>query len=57
MLEAGLVDVPHWKHNRSEGASLYMLDPDGHTLEIHLGTLESRLAHYRATRPDGIQVF
>ncbi|WP_127144745.1 fosfomycin resistance glutathione transferase [Pelagibacterium montanilacus] len=37
-----------WKENRSEGASLYVLDPDGHKLELHAGDLRSRLAHYRA---------
>lgn len=41
-----------WKENGSEGESLYFLDPDGHRLELHVGSLESRLAHYRATRPD-----
>lgn len=37
-----------WKDNSSEGASLYFLDPDGHRLELHVGSLASRLAHYRA---------
>lgn len=33
-----------WKENKSEGASLYFCDPDGNRLELHVGSLSSRLS-------------
>lgn len=40
--------VTQWKENKSEGDSLYILDPDGYKLEIHVGDLHSRLSKMRA---------
>ncbi len=49
--------APIWKYNRSEGDSLYVLDPDGHRIELHVGGLESRLAVYRRNLPSGMALF
>lgn len=42
--------VKQWKENSSEGDSLYLLDPDGHKLEVHAGNLMTRLESLK-TRP------
>lgn len=40
-----------WRENKSEGDSYYFLDPDGHKLELHVGTLKSRLAAMEGDAP------
>ncbi|MBC8945892.1 MULTISPECIES: fosfomycin resistance glutathione transferase [Xenorhabdus] len=42
-----ITGIKQWKENRSEGESIYLLDPDGHQLEIHVGSLASRLEALR----------
>ncbi|WP_341503935.1 fosfomycin resistance glutathione transferase [Gallaecimonas sp. GXIMD4217] len=49
--------IRHWQPNRSEGESLYILDPDGHKLEIHLGCLQSRLAALKEAPYPGLRWF
>ncbi|MGK9173473.1 fosfomycin resistance glutathione transferase [Yokenella regensburgei] len=51
---AGVIE---WKTNRSEGKSLYFLDPDGHKLEIHDGDLTSRLRACREKPYDEMTFF
>lgn len=45
-----------WKEDASEGASLYFLDPDNHRLELHVGTLASRLEHYRSKPHSRVEI-
>lgn len=45
--------VPEWKKNKSEGQSMYILDPDGHKLEVHVGSLHSRLQTLRHNPYEG----
>ena len=49
--------VTSWKENRSEGEAFYFLDPDGHKLEAHVGSLEQRLAACRAKPYKGMVFF
>ncbi|WP_150304562.1 fosfomycin resistance glutathione transferase [Pseudomonas saliphila] len=46
--------VEEWKQNTSEGDSIYFLDPDGHRLELHCGTLASRLAELASSPYKGL---
>ena len=47
--------VKQWKINHSEGSSLYILDPDGHRLELHVGDLASRLENLKTKPYQGMQ--
>ena len=49
--------VVEWQQNRSEGESFYFLDPDGHRLEAHVGSLMTRLAECRRKPYKGMQFF
>ncbi len=50
-------DVRTWKENSSEGNSLYILDPDDHKLEIHVGSLETRLNELKSKPYTGLEWF
>ena len=45
-----------WKVSSSEGDSVYFLDPDGHRLEAHVGSLESRLASLQDSTHEGLEL-
>nr|WP_174507121.1 fosfomycin resistance glutathione transferase [Acinetobacter sp. Marseille-Q1620] len=49
--------IIEWKENRSEGRSVYFLDPDGHKLEVHCGDLGSRLNACRNQPYQGMVFF
>ncbi len=54
LMKAG---VKKWQENSSEGESLYILDPDGYKLELHVGDLESRIASARTTPFKGMTFY
>ena len=43
-----------WKQNSSEGDSIYLLDPNGHRLELSCGTLSTRLAALKSSPYQGL---
>lgn len=48
-------NVRQWKTNRSEGQSVYLLDPDNHKLEIHCGNLNTRLSSLQLAPYEGLE--
>lgn len=50
-------NVMEWKTNSSEGDSFYFSDPDGHRLELHVGSLASRLEQCRRHPYAGMEFF
>jgi len=46
-----------WQENRTEGDSLYFVDPNGHKLEIHASDLETRLKIFKENPWDGLEFF
>lgn len=52
-----LRNVNEWKINSSEGDSFYFSDPDGHRLELHVGSLASRLEQCRRQPYAGMEFF
>ncbi|RNF75862.1 glutathione transferase [Marinomonas rhizomae] len=47
--------VKQWQINSSEGDSFYIEDPDGHKLELHSGSLATRLESLKAKPYDGLE--
>jgi glutathione S-transferase fosA5 len=49
--------IVEWQENRSEGESVYILDPNGHKLEFHCGDLQSRLEWCRKHPWPGMEFY
>jgi catechol 2,3-dioxygenase-like lactoylglutathione lyase family enzyme len=49
--------VEQWRDDVSEGPSVYVRDPDGHRLELHVGDLATRLAACRAAPYEDMEFF
>jgi catechol 2,3-dioxygenase-like lactoylglutathione lyase family enzyme len=58
-LKSRLLDYgcEEWSENRSEGESFYFKDPDGHQLEIHVGSLETRLRDLKENPRDTMELY
>ena len=49
--------VKQWKQNTSEGDSIYILDPDHHKLELHIGNLSTRIAATKESPYENMEFF
>lgn len=46
-----------FQKNKTEGASLYFIDPNGHKLEIHASNLETRIRSAKEAPWNGLEFF
>ena len=49
--------IKTWQENTSEGNSFYLLDPDGHKLELHIGELWTRLEETKKNPYEDMEFF